>query len=178
MFDALTLAAMQPEGAVASEAVRGEIKSLVREGAKSTGREAVEAATESLGKAEIRGLKGAGALSPAAMQHLARWWTVRAAGGTYRVLKQARSALPRLTLVEVADVSRPLFARAGMKLGTWGPARFWKDGLEVVRRIPPNRGLKYLTAQVVAAEVGFIGVKKMEEHLASRRPSRSHSQSK
>ena len=40
--DVLSLAAIQPEGAVAAEAIRTEVKAAVREGARSAGRELVE----------------------------------------------------------------------------------------------------------------------------------------
>ena len=40
--DVLSLAAVQPEGAVAAEAIRTEVKAAVREGARSAGRELVE----------------------------------------------------------------------------------------------------------------------------------------
>ena len=40
-------------------------------------------------------------------------------------------------------------------------------------RIPPERGLKYVAAQMVQASVGVVGFQKMEEHMASRRPRRS-----
>ena len=45
--DALSLSALQPEGAVAAEAARAEIKSATREGVKALGREAVEEPTQS-----------------------------------------------------------------------------------------------------------------------------------
>jgi hypothetical protein len=45
-----------------------------------------------------------------------------------------------------------------------------RDGTEVLFRIPPQRGLKYLAAQSIQAGVGVVGFQKMEEHLASRRP--------
>ncbi len=173
--DALSLAALQPQGAVASEAVRGEIKAAVREGAKVTGREAVESATttagKQLGKLEASSLRQAGELGTTAAQRMARWWAVRSAGGTYQVLRRVPEALPKLSLGQVVELARPLCAKAGIRLGSWTPVRLWKDGAEVISRIPPGPGLKYLTAQVVAAEVGFVGMKKMEEHLSSRRPA-------
>jgi hypothetical protein len=57
-----------------------------------------------------------------------------------------------------------------MRLTTWRPLRLFRDGTEVLFRIPPERGLKYLAAQTVQASVGVVGFQKMEEHLASRRP--------
>jgi hypothetical protein len=153
--DVLSLATLQPEGAVASEAVRTEVKSAVRAGATITG----------------RGLKETGDLGASATRRLARWWAVRSAGGTYQVLRRAPEALPRLPLGRLTDLAGPFCAKAGLRLSSWTPVRLWKDGVEVITRIPPDRGLKYLTAQLVAAQVGFVGVAKMEEHLASRRPS-------
>ena len=57
-----------------------------------------------------------------------------------------------------------------MRLSAWRPIRLLRDGAEVVLRIPPQRGLKYLSAQAIQAGVGVVGFQKMEEHLASRRP--------
>ena len=48
--------------------------------------------------------------------------------------------------------------------------RLLKEGTEVVLRIPPSKGVKYLGAQALQAGVGVVGFRKMEEHLASRRP--------
>jgi hypothetical protein len=79
--------------------------------------------------------------------------------------------LPHLGLSSVAEIGRPLCARAGIRLSTWGPLRFLKDGKEVLLRIPPERGLKYLAAQAAQAGVGVVAFHKMEEHLASRRPN-------
>ena len=52
--DVLSLAAVQPEGAIAAESVRGEVKAAVREGAKSAGRELAASGGESAGKALAR----------------------------------------------------------------------------------------------------------------------------
>ncbi len=169
--DVLSLAAVQPEGVVASEAARAEVRSAVKRAVGSTGREAVEAATTDATKALARrgaaeGLEEAASGSA----RLARWWTVRAAGGTYRVLRRLPEALPKLTVPEIADLGRGLCAKAGLTLTTWGPLRFLKEGEEIVRRIPPSKGLKYLGLQATQATVGVVGFRKMEEHLASRRP--------
>jgi hypothetical protein len=103
-------------------------------------------------------------------ERLSRWWSVRLAGGTYRVLRRVPEALSRLSVPEVAHLGRPLCAKAGIRLSTWGPLRFLKNGQEILLRIPPERGLKYLAAQVAQAGVGVVAFHKMEEHLASRRP--------
>ena len=52
--DALSLAALQPEGVVAAEVVRSEVKAAVREGVKTLGRDLVEAGSEAAGKAVVR----------------------------------------------------------------------------------------------------------------------------
>jgi hypothetical protein len=155
MLDALSLAALQPEGAAVSEAVRNEVKSAVRAGSAVAG----------------RALRGTGDIGTTATQRLARWWAVRSAGGTYQVLRRAPEALPKVSLSRLTDLARPLCAKAGIRLSSWTPVRLWKDGVEVVSRIPADRGIQYLTAQVAVAQVGFVGFKKMEEHFASRRPS-------
>ena len=54
VLDVLSLTAMQPEGAVAAEAVRTEVKAAAREGARSLGRELTEAGSESVGKSLAR----------------------------------------------------------------------------------------------------------------------------
>lgn len=162
--DVLSLAALQPEGAAALEAARSEAKAVGRETAQAAGRELAEGATAA-GSRRI-GREG----SVAASQRLARWWTVRAAGGPYHVLRQLPVALTRLPLPEIARLGGPLCQRAGLRLSTFAPLRFLKDGVSVVRSIPPERGLKYVAAQALQAGVGVVGFTKMEEHLRSRRP--------
>ena len=158
--DALSLAALQPEGAAAAEAARAEVKSVAKQAAKVAGREAVEDAGAALGR---RG-------GEAASLHLSKWWAVRAAGGTYEVLKRMPEALSRLTVPEAANLARTLCAKAGYRLSTWQPIRLVKNGVEVVKSIPPTKGWKYLGVQAASAGVGFYGFHKMEEHLRSRRP--------
>jgi hypothetical protein len=178
--DVLSLAAVQPEGAVAAEAIRAEVKAAVREGARSAGRELAEtglapAARAAAGQPGLRGLERAGAAGSAAMsQRWARWWTVRSAGGLYQVMRQVPDALPRLSLEQMAEMARPLAAKAGIRLSAWKPIRLLRDGKEVMLSIPPQRGLKYLSAQAIQAGVGVVGFQKMEEHLASRRPRTPH----
>jgi hypothetical protein len=162
--DILSLAAVQPEGAVASEAIRSEVKGAVRQGVRSAGHELGEAGGESATEAIAR--QGAGNLS----ERMARWWTVRSAGGIYQVLRRLPEALPQLSLAQITQMVGPLCKKAGIRLTAWQPVRFLRDGAEVVFQIPPRRGLKYLSAQVIQAGVGVVGFQKMEEHLASRRP--------
>jgi hypothetical protein len=174
--DVLSLAAVQPEGAVTVEALRTEVKAGVSGGAKSMVRELAENGTESVGKALTRnkaalgmgsvGAKGTVNVSP----RLARWWTVRSAGGLYPVLRQMPEALPRLSLAQMSQIAGPVSVKAGMRVTSWKPIRLLREGTEVVLSIPPQRGLKYLSAQAVQAGVGVVGIQKMEEHLSSRRP--------
>jgi hypothetical protein len=170
VLDALSLAAVQPEGVVAAEAARTEVRSAVKKAVQSTGREAVESASTDASKAVARRGLAEGAESVADSVRMARWWTVKAAGGTYQALRRLPEALPKMTVPEIADLARGLCSRAGLTLSTWGPIRFLKDGQEVIRRIPPTKGLKYLGIQATQAAVGVVGFQKMEEHLASRRP--------
>jgi hypothetical protein len=176
--DVLSLAAVQPEGTIAAETIRTEVKAAVREGARSAGRELVETGAESTGKALARhetlsGLEHVGAAGTAKLsQRWSRWWTVRSAGGLYQVMRQIPEALPRLSLAQVTEMAGPLAAKAGMRLSAWKPIRLLRDGTEVILSIPPQRGLKYLSAQAIQAGVGVVGFHKMEEHLASRRPRR------
>ncbi len=165
--DVLSLVAVQPEGAVASEAIRSEVKSAVTQGLRSAGRELGEAAGESTAEALAR--QGAGNLS----ERMARWWSVRSAGGIYQILRRLPEALPQLSLAQMTQIVGPLARKAGIRLTAWQPVRFLRDGAEVVFQIPPRRGLKYLSAQVIQASVGVVGFQKMEEHLRSRRPNRS-----
>jgi hypothetical protein len=166
--DALSLAAVQPEGVAAAEAARTEVKAATREAARALGREAVEEATESAARSAVR--RGSVETFDATAERLSRWWTVRTAGGTFQVLRRMPEALPKLSLTELSDLARPLCAKAGLRLSNWGPVRLLKDGKELVLRIPPERGLKYLGVQAASAGVGVAGFRKMEEHLASRRP--------
>ncbi len=166
--DALSLATIQPEGVVASEAARAEIKSATREAVKVLGREAVEEGTASVAKNAAK--RGAAEGVEAATERLSRWWLVRTAGGTYRILRKLPQALPQLSVVELTEMARPLCTKAGLRLSTWTPVRLLKNGEEFLLRIPPQRGLKYLGLQVTQAGVGVVGIRKMEEHMASRRP--------
>ena len=50
--DVLSLAAIQPEGAIAAESIRGEVKAAVREGVKSVGRELTAGGAESAGRGQ------------------------------------------------------------------------------------------------------------------------------
>lgn len=174
--DVLSLAAIQPEGVVAAESIKTEVKAAVREGAKAAGNEVAESGAQSAVKAITRreggtALGGLGTVSTANQtRRMARWWTVRSAGGVYEVMRRIPDALPRLGLAQIAEMAAPVSAKAGMRLSTWQPIRLFKDGAEVVLRIPPQRGLKYLAAQGMQAGVGVVGFRKMEEHLASRRP--------
>jgi hypothetical protein len=166
--DALSLAAVQPEGAIAAEAIRAEVKAAAREGAKSLGRDLAETGAATTGKTLAHQSAAEG--TSTAAKRWARWWTVRSAGGMYQVMRRLPEALPRLTLAQMTELAGPLCKRAGLHLSTWHPVRLLRDGTEVVFRIPPERGLKYLTAQALQASVGVVGFQKMEEHLASRRP--------
>jgi hypothetical protein len=59
--------------------------------------------------------------------------------------------------------------RAGVALSRFEPIRFLKNGREVIMRIPPEKGLKYLAIESGQASVGLAAYWKMEEHLAARR---------
>lgn len=173
VLDALSLAAVQPEGAAASEAARAEVKAATREAVKSLGREAADDAAGAAARAVAR--RGVEAGTESTAERLSKWWAVRTAGGTFQLLRRLPEALPRLGLSELTDLARPLCQKAGLRLSTWTPVRLLKDGSEYVLRIPPDRGLKYLAAQAAQATVGVVGFRKMEEHLASRRPQMTSS---
>src|SRR5207249_6526003 len=79
--DVLSLSALQPEGAVASEVARSEVKAATRETAQALGRGLAEEGTEAAGRAVSRHLAEEGV--EVATERLSRWWAVRAAGGTY-----------------------------------------------------------------------------------------------
>lgn len=164
VLDVLSLSALQPEAAAAVEATRSEVKAATREGAKIAGREALEDASALAAKATAR--QGA----EAAGERLAKWWAVRAVGGTYRVLRKMPEALAELTLPRITAMARTFCAKAGLRLSEFGPRRFLVGGVEKLVSIPPTKGLKYLGVQAVQATVGVVAFHKMEEHLASRRP--------
>jgi hypothetical protein len=174
VLDVLSLTAMQPEGAVAAEAVRSEVKAAAREGARSIGREMTQAGTESVGKSLARNGATQSAVGSAAdaTRRLSRWWAVRSAGGLYQVMRRVPEALPKMSLSQVVSMAEPLCAKAGLRLTRWRPFELLRQGVTVPFRIPPERGLKYLGAQMIQASVGVVGIQKMEEHLASRRPGR------
>lgn len=149
--DVLSLAAVQPGVAVASEAARGEVKATARAAARTVGREAVEQAAESAGG------------------RVARWWAVRSAGGTFQVMKRLPEALGKMSVEEVAKIAGPMCGKAGLRLSTWSPLRFLKDGQAVAMRIPPRTWAKYVGINVVQAGVGVGAMHKMEEYSRSRR---------
>ncbi len=161
--DLLSLTALQPEGAAASEAARAEVKATTREALRSAGRELVEDAAPTL----VR--QGAGAAGDVG-RRMARWWAVRAAGGTYQMLRRVPEILERLSLTRLTAMARPLCAKAGLRLSTWSPLRLAKQGAPVVLRIPPGRWAKYVGINAVQAGLGVVAMHKMEEYLASKRP--------
>ncbi|QDV33653.1 hypothetical protein [Tautonia plasticadhaerens] len=166
--DALSLAALQPQAALASEAARSELKAAARGAIRGIGREASEETAALAGRSAAR--QAAGGATDAATR-AARWWVVRSAGGLFETLRHYPEALARIGLREATDMARPYAAQAGLRLSRWGPMRFLQDGALVVRRIPPEKGLKYLAVEATQAGVGLAAIHKMEEHLSSRRPS-------
>ena len=170
--DVLSLAAIQPEGVAATEVARAEVKAATREAIKTASRDLAEEGAESASRALA--IQGTAEGVAATTERLSRWWTVRQAGGTYQVLRRLPEALPRLSVAEAADLGRPLCTRAALRLSTWAPIRLLKNGQEILLRIPPQKGIKYLAAQGVQAGVGVVAFRKMEEHLSSRRPQIKH----
>ena len=163
--DVLSLAAIQPEAAVAVEAARTEVKAAVRESARSAGRELIEAAAPSTARSLTRAEAG-----DLAARRLSRWWTVRSAGGVFQLMRRTPEAVPRMTLAQLAATARPIAAKAGLRLSAWNPVHLLKEGVDLTLQIPAGKGLKYVAAQFAQAGVGVFGFQKMEEHLASRRP--------
>ena len=76
--DVLSLVALQPEGALASEAVRSEVKAAVREGTKTIGRDLISSGSDAATKALVRKEGGAGLAQAAS-------------GGTAAVSKRLRA---------------------------------------------------------------------------------------
>ena len=159
--DVLSLTAIQPEGAAAVEVARAEVKAAVREGTKTAGSTAIEAAAKGLTREGVE----------AATEKAARWWAVRAAGGVPKLLARTPEAISQMTLPKITAMAKTYCARAGLRLSEFGPRRFLlQTGAERLLAIPPQKGLKYLSAQMLQAGVGIVAIHKMEEHLASRRP--------
>ena len=156
--DVLSLATIQPEGVVASELTRSQIKSV----GKKAALEGLENLTEVTAKAGLN-------TTPASMRHATRWWTVRSAGGLGKVLKEFPQVLKKIELRQLNEMIGPLAGRAGISISRFEPLRFLKEGREVIMRIPPDRGIKYLAFESGQASVGVAAYWKMEEHLASRR---------
>lgn len=165
--DVLSLSALQPEAAAASEVIRAEVKASAREavrsGARRVAEEAVESAAPALGREGAEStLRSAGRLS--------RWWAVRAAGGPFELLRRLPEALPRMSLGQVSSVAAPIGRKAGLRLSTWSPVRLLKDGKPIVLSIPSGPWTKYVLASSAQAGLGVVAIHKMEEHLRSRRP--------
>ena len=132
--DVLSLAAVSPEGAVAAEAARSEVKASVREGIKAAGRGLATNSGESTGKslAQKQAVKtierAAGEGSTTLSRRLARSWTVRSAGGMYQVLRRLPEALPQLAVTQVSQMAGPLCAKAGLRVSTVGPGALAERG--------------------------------------------------
>lgn len=163
VWDVLSLTAAQPGATAAGEAVRGEVKSTVKQAAKVAGREVVEEATPRVAR------EGAQAALSASTR-AARWWAVRSAGGLYQVLKRAPEAIERMSLEQLSRMATPLCRKAGLALSAWTPRRFVRDGVATVLRVPAGRWTKYVGINVSQAGVGVVAIHKMEEHMAARRP--------
>lgn len=156
--DLLSLAAIQPEGVAASELTRSHIKSIGR----SAAREGLENLTEISTKAGLQ-------TTDASLRNASRWWTIRSAGGLGKVLKDLPRAMNRFELRQIEEMTRPIAKQAGIILSKFEPIRFLKNGRELIMRIPPERGMKYLAIETGQASVGLAAYWKMEEHLAARR---------
>ena len=149
--DVLSLAAVQPEGALAAEAVRAEVKAAVREGARSVGRELAESGAESTGKAICAGTRsgpvwraggavprcrnGAGAMVDRALGR-------RLVPGPPAISRGTAAAQPHPD----GRMAGPAPRKAGMRLSAWRPIRLLHDGTEVVLRIPPATRLEIPSA--------------------------------
>jgi len=160
--DVLGLIALRPEAVVASEMTRGQIRNVaragVREAAETIGTRSVRAAVET-------GQQGGVAVA----RRVGTWYSVRSAGGLAHVLRQLPRAMEKLSLENLQSLAMPMARKAGIRLSRFEPLRFMKDGREILMRIPPDRGLKYLAVEGAQAGVGLAAFWKMEEHLASRR---------
>ena len=164
--DAASLVAMQPGGIAASEIARSEVKAAAKGTVEVAGRRIAEEAAEAAGRLTLKTSAGR------AVEHASRWWAVRAAGGIFATLRNYPEALGRIGVREATELSRPYCARAGLRLTDWAPLRFVREGQMLVRRIPADRGLKYLALEATQAGVGVVAIHKMEEHLASGRTER------
>ncbi|WP_152050192.1 hypothetical protein [Tautonia marina] len=165
--DVLFLTTLQPQGAVASEIARSEVKSAAKGAIRGAGRIASEETAELASRIAVR---RTAMESTDATARAARWWVVRSAGGLFETLKKTPAALARLDLREATEMARPFCARSGLRLSTWAPMRFLKQGELLIRRIPPRKGFKYLAIEATQAGVGVAAIHKMEEHLSSSRP--------
>ncbi len=150
VWDVLSLIAAQPGATAAGEAVRGEVKATVKQAAKLTAREGVQAVAAGATRA-------------------ARWWAVRAGGGLFQVLKRTPEAISRMSVEQITRMAAPLCRKAGIKLSTWTPLRFIQNGAAVLVRVPAERWVKYVAVNGAQAGVGVIAIHKMEEYLSSRR---------
>src|SRR5262249_11414494 len=126
--DVLSLAAVQPEGAMAAEAIHTEVKAAVREGVKSAGQRLSVSGAGTTSQAVMRQEARRGlteSVTPAAAAAVSgrfqRWWAVRSAGGVYQVMRRLPESIPRLSIAQIAQIAGPRCSKAGIKLSTWGP---------------------------------------------------------
>lgn len=156
--DVLSLTALQPEGVAVTEMTRSQVKNLGR----SAVREGAENISQAIAKTGVQsGEQG--------LRRASRWWAVRTAGGLHHLYRDLPLAMQRMSLSQIDEMLRPLARRAGVSLSRFEPLRFLKNGQEVLMRIPPEKGLKYLAVESAQAGLGLAAFWKMEEHLSSRR---------
>jgi hypothetical protein len=163
--DVLSLSALQPQGAVAAEAARSELRAASREAVERAARELTEEAADAAGKAAAR------ETAEASAERVARWWAVRQAGGLYQVLRRMPEALPHMTLQQLTRMAGPLCGKAGLRLSTWAPVRLVKDGASTLLAVPQKAWVECLGHNALAAGVGYGAMLKMEEFLQSKRPA-------
>lgn len=170
VMDVLSLTAVQPGAAVASEAVRSEVKATARQAARSGSREVVEeVATTAAPLAARTGTHAAGELATDVAGRTARWWAVRSAGGPYALMRRMPAAIEGMSLTQLSAIGRPMARKAGLRLSSWAPRRLLRNGQPFVLAVPADRLAKYAALNAAQVGVGLVAMHKMEEYLGSRR---------
>jgi hypothetical protein len=160
-FDALSLLALQPEGAVAAETARAGAKSATKVAAKTAAREAVEHAAESVAQ-RVAG-RATEQLVETAASHAGR---------------QAVAAVEQAGSASSTRLAGSLAHRIGVRLSRWEAPAFARTGCSLVMSLPARRANKYVAVNAAQAGVGVLAIEKMEEYLSTRRdpsPDSRHS---
>lgn len=152
VFDALSLATLQPEGVAAAETIRATAKSGAKSAVKTGTRAILEDATESLA---VR--TGRTAATEAVRE------------STEQFGRHAAAASQHSAEAASAELAASLARRSGIRLTRWESLVSVRIGATAtLTTLHRSRLTKYVTVNAAQAGVGLLAIHKMEEYLEGR----------